>query len=131
MTYDPNICTPTMFEEELRALASSASFVDPQLEARLAAVGELRRAIKAVREIPGWSGESADTARIPLERMEKNASTIEVTLENLRSALTESTASAAGKAAVALTELPSASADGFLADALAETPHNVVGPRWL
>lgn len=114
--YNPNVCTPTMFEDELRALSSTLTFADPQLEARLSAVDELRRALAAVREIPGWSGDSAEGAEGLLARMEGNANQIKSTLNLLKSSLDASTEATAGSAAAALRDLPSASAEGFLAD---------------
>lgn len=114
--YNPNVCTPTMFEDELRALSSTLTFADPQLEARLSAVDELRRALAAVREIPGWSGDSAAGAEGLLARMEGNANQIKSTLNLLKSSLDASTEATAGSAATALRDLPSASAEGFLAD---------------
>ncbi|MGJ0390671.1 hypothetical protein [Microbacterium sp. CGR1] len=92
------------------------AFTDPQLEARVLAVQELRRAIASVRAIPGWSGDSAGAADNLLDRMEENAGTIETTLEKLRTSLRTSTETASGEASDALRNLPSASADGFLAD---------------
>lgn len=115
--YNPNVCTPTMFEDELRALTAMTSFADPQLDARLEAVGQLRRAIAAVREVPGWSGDSATGAENALSAMEKNASTIEDNLRGMRSALIAATDTAAREASGALGRLPSASAEGLLADA--------------
>jgi uncharacterized protein YukE len=115
--YDPNVCTPTMFEDELRALSSMSSFTDPEMESRLQAVAELRRAIQAVREIPGWTGDSVGEAQVLLERMEKNATAIETALTDMRSGLRRAADSAAGAASAALRRLPSASADGFIADA--------------
>ncbi|WZO44054.1 hypothetical protein MRBLWH13_000491 [Microbacterium sp. LWH13-1.2] len=114
--YNPNVCTPTMFEDELRALSSTLTFADPQLEERLRAVDELRRALSAVREIPGWSGDSAEGAEGLLMRMESNTNQIKSTLNLLKSSLDASTHATAASAAAALRDLPSASAEGFLAD---------------
>ncbi len=115
--YDPNVCTPTMFEDELRAMSTMSAFSDPALDSRLAAVAELRRAIQAVREIPGWSGDSVGSAETLLQRMEKNATTIETALNDLRTSMRTAADTAAGAASSALRRLPSASAEGFLADA--------------
>ncbi len=115
--YDPNVCTPTMFEDELNALSSMSAFTDPEIDSRLQAVAELRRAIQAVREIPGWSGDSVGEAQVLLERMEKGATTIETALTGMRSDLRAASDTAAGAASAALRRLPSASAEGFLADA--------------
>ncbi|PRB15959.1 hypothetical protein CQ042_07520 [Microbacterium sp. MYb62] len=106
-----------MFEDELRALSSMPTFADPQLEERLRAVDELRRALAAVREIPGWSGKSAEGAEGLLVRMESNTTQIKSTLNLLKSSLDASTHATAASAAAALRDLPSASAEGFLADA--------------
>lgn len=114
--YDPNVCTPTMFEDELRALATMRDFVDPQLDARIQATHDLQSAIKAVREIPGWTGSSAVSAEDLLGRMQSNASKIEGALEQLRKDMRHATDDAAEAAASALRELPSASAEGLAAD---------------
>ncbi|WP_157534203.1 hypothetical protein [Microbacterium sp. Leaf320] len=114
--YNPNVCTPTMFEDELRAL-TTARFSDPELDRREAAVIELRKAIEAVREIPGWSGDSVGSAKGLLDRMEGNANRIKTELNAMRVRLNTATATVSGEAATALSKLPSASADGFLADA--------------
>ncbi|WP_431074059.1 hypothetical protein [Microbacterium phyllosphaerae] len=110
------MCTPTMFEDELRAL-TSARFSDPDLDRREAAVIELRKAIEAVREIPGWSGESVSSAKSILDRMEDNANRIKRELNAMRVRLDAATSTVSGDAATALSSLPSASAEGFLADA--------------
>ncbi len=115
--YDPNVCTPTMFEDELRALKSMSAFSDPELDNRVTAVVELLNAIKAVREIPGWSGDSVGSAKSLLDRMEGNANVIKTELNAMRSRLNSASESASGAASVALSNLPSASAEGFLADA--------------
>lgn len=115
--YNPNVCTPTMFEDELRALTSMPAFSDPQLQDRITAVVELRKALKAVREIPGWSGESVGNAQGLLDRMEGNANRIEAELTAMRSRLTAAASATSAAAGAALNRLPSASAEGFLADA--------------
>lgn len=115
--YDPNVCTPTMFEDELRALTSMPAFSDPEATSREAAVVELRKAIKAVREIPGWSGDSVGNAEQILNRMESNAKLIEGELAQMRTNLQTATTAAAAAASQAISRLPSASAEGFLADA--------------
>ena len=115
--YNPNVCTPTMFEDELRALSTMTPFSDPEIDARRRAVAELRKAIQAVREIPGWSGDSTSSADALLQRMEKNAEKIDTALSDLANGLRNAADAAAGDASVALRGLPSASAEGFLADA--------------
>lgn len=114
--YDPNVCTPTMFEDELRALATMRDFTDPQLDARIQATQELQSAIKAVREIPGWTGSSAVSAEDLLGRMQSTATGIETTLKALKANLLNATESVMGKASAALSQLPSASAEGLAAD---------------
>ncbi|KQR39119.1 hypothetical protein ASF80_06710 [Microbacterium sp. Leaf159] len=106
-----------MFEDELRALITMPSFSDPASSAREAAVNELRQAIKAVREIPGWSGDSVGNAQQLLDRMEENAAKIATALADMRTNLQATTSVASEAAADSLGRLPSASADGFLADA--------------
>lgn len=115
--FNPNVCTPTMFEDELRALSTMTPFSDPEIDARRRAVAELRKAIQAVREIPGWSGDSTTSADALLQRMEKNAEKIDTALSDLANGLRNAADAAAGDASVALRRLPSASAEGFLADA--------------
>jgi len=115
--YNPNVCTPTMFEDELRALTSMPSFSDPQLSDRITAVIELRQAIKAVREIPGWSGDSEGNAQNLLDRMESNANSIHAELVAMRVKLGSASSETRKAASAALSALPSASAEGFLADA--------------
>lgn len=115
--YNPNVCTPTMFEDELRALSTMAPFSDPEIDSRRLAVAELRKAIQAVREIPGWSGDSTSSADALLQRMEKNAANIETALDDLANGLRTAADAAAGQASVSLHGLPSASAEGLMADA--------------
>lgn len=106
-----------MFEDELRALSTMAPFSDPEIDSRRLAVAELRKAIQAVREIPGWSGDSTSSADALLQRMEKNATDIETALDDLADGLRTAADTAAGDASVALHGLPSASAEGLIADA--------------
>ncbi|PKI92276.1 hypothetical protein CW368_05485 [Actinomycetales bacterium SN12] len=69
------------------------------------AIGELRRAIATVREIPGWSGDSANGAESALSAMEKNADAIATTLADLRTAMTAATETAGRTAREALRRL--------------------------
>ncbi|QDE34149.1 hypothetical protein FIV50_04680 [Microbacterium foliorum] len=111
------MCTPTMFEDELRALTSMPSFSDPRLSDRVSAVIELRKAIKAVREIPGWSGDSEGDAQNLLDRMEGNANRIQAELAAMQIKLGGASSLTRNAASDALSALPSASAEGILADA--------------
>ncbi|MGO2518492.1 MAG: hypothetical protein ACTH8F_00065 [Microbacterium sp.] len=116
MAFNPLVCTPTMSEDELVAHMQGVSFVDPDLESRLTAVKDLQTALKTFDAQRGWTGPSGTAASLLVEQMTGNAVKIQTALDDMKQNLVDTATALQQMAAEAYNRLPSATAEGWLAD---------------